>query len=283
MTRLQQSLLRVCLFLLFFDSSGTGFTSKKEYLKGRSFAHQKKRDEGYKSVSDYFSGIFVDAFHFHKNLISFDTLKVAAAVVPTFFITRHYDDKIHECFYDHNGHKNTHQMPGWTRELARVVTGPTITFLALHGFLSKKAQDFYTAGVMVLGFPFLWYTNEFIKKIKMDCSLRPWNQHFSCKERSSGGFPSGHTAKISYLATLYGMQYGWKAGLPLSLIAAGIGAIFVGSNRHYTSQIIAGVGIGVAYGIAAHKLVESKLSKDVTLGIAYTPENGTKLTMCWQF
>jgi membrane-associated phospholipid phosphatase len=279
----QQKLSRGLLVLIFLGMSIVCHASKKAYIKSRSQRFQETRKQEKKTVSDYFSGILVDAFRFHTNLISLETLKVAAAVVPSFFLVRHYDDKIHECFYNSHEHKNTNQMPGWTREVARVITGPTITFLALQGFLSKRSQDFYTAGAMVLGFPFLWYTNEFIKKIKMDCSLRPWNQHFSHKKRASGGFPSGHTAKIAYLATLYGLQYGWKAGLPLSLIAAGIGAIFIGSNRHYTSQIIAGVGIGVAYGIAAHKIVESKLSRDVTLSIAYSPEQGPALTMCWQF
>lgn len=278
----KQKILRNYLIFLFCLSSFcSGSTSV--YIKNRFKSYQEKKMHGEKTVYDYFSGIFVDAFSFHKNLISFDTLKVAAAVVPSFFLVRHYDDKIHECFYNACEHKNIHQMPGWTREVARVITGPTITFLALQGFLSKRAQDFYTAGAMVLGFPFLWYTNEFIKKIKMDCSLRPWNQHFSNHKRASGGFPSGHTAKIAYLATLYGLQYGWKAGIPLSLMAVGIGGIFIASNRHYASQIIAGVGVGVAYGIAAHKIVESKLSRDIHVSIAYNLEQGPALKMCWQF
>ncbi len=257
--------------------------TKTLYIKNRLKSYQEKKIRGEKTVYDYFSGLFIDAFSFHKNLVSFDTLKVAAAIVPSFFLVRHYDDKIHSCFYNPSEHKNIHQLPGWTREVARVITGPTITFLALQGFLSKRAQDFYTAGAMVLGFPFLWYTNEFIKKIKMDCSLRPWNQHFSNYKRVSGGFPSGHTAKIVYLATLYGLQYGWRAGVPLSLIAAGIGGIFIGSNRHYASQIIAGVGIGAAYGIAAHKIVESKLSENIQVSITYNFSQGPGFKMCWQF
>jgi len=253
--------------------------SKKNYIQKRQSADKKKSFSG-KCVS-----VFSDVFDFHKNLISPDTLKVAAITIPSFFIARFADDSVHECFYNRLNHKNINQMPHWSHEVARVITGPTITFLALQGFLSKRSRDFYTAYAMVLGFPFLWFTNEFIKKIKIDCSLRPWNQYFSSKKRASGGFPSGHTAKIAYLATLYGLEYGLKAAIPLGLIAMGIGGTFIASNRHYTSQIIAGFGAGIVYGIAAHKLVHLKESRylDLTMNIAFNQQSGPTLNLYWKF
>ena len=64
------------------------------------------------------------------------------------------------------------------------------------------------------------------------------------------------------MAVLYGMRYGVKAGFPLGLTAAMVGATFLSCNRHYLSQLIAGVGLGAMYAFAANKLIDSKLSGD---------------------
>jgi membrane-associated phospholipid phosphatase len=92
--------------------------------------------------------------------------------------------------------------------------------------------------------------------------LRPWNEHFSSVQRARGGFPSGHLATVSYAATLYGVRFGPKWGVPLGLLTAAVGVSFLNCNRHYISQILAGVGLGAIYGVAASKQVDFRLARN---------------------
>jgi hypothetical protein len=259
------------------------FYAKTCYCQRRAQSVIENKCIGQKTAGIYLSDIIKDAFCIHQNLFSWDTLKIAAVIVPAALITRKFDEKIQCNFYDAKHHKNICQLPKWTHELARIINGPVITFLGIQGLLSSDTRLHATAQAMLIGFPFLMYANELIKKMKFECALRPWHEKFSCKHRTPGGFPSGHVAKASYLATLYGLQYGYRAAIPLSLIAAGIGAIFVSSNRHYLSQVIAGIGFGVAYGFAASKLVDFKVEQDICFNVNADFDGSVGVQMTWLF
>ncbi len=60
--------------------------------------------------------------------------------------------------------------------------------------------------------------------------------------------PSGHASSAFALATVVDRHYGWKAGVPSYLVAAGIGLSRVESNRHYLSDVIAGAALGLTVG-----------------------------------
>ena len=123
---------------------------------------------------------------------------------------------------------------------------------------------------MLISIPFLIYVNQAIKNLKCEMSLRPWNGDFSREKRISGGFPSGHLSKATYLAVLFGSRFGYKFAIPLTLFAAFTGISFIVSNRHYTSQVIAGLGFGTAYALAASKLVDMHLAKNKNLAVDLT-------------
>lgn len=233
-------------------------------------------------VCDVFHDIGCSVLWLNLNMISWDTFKIAVGIFPFFVGARMIDDCIHSCFYKRSHHKNIHQIPHWAKEWARVATGPLIGILGIQAFFARDKEFRITNQVMLLGLPFVLFANQIIKKFEFESCWRPWNGDFDRHKRASGGFPSGHTAQIAYLATLYGLRYGPKAAIPLSILAASVGGVFVATNRHYFSQIIAGVGLGMMYGFAGDKLISSKmascLSIDVTmdeqarpgLGISYT-------------
>src|ERR1700679_3481291 len=77
-----------------------GFYSQRSYCQRRTNKVFLDRSEGKKTFGDCFSDILKDAFYIHKNLLSWDTLKVAAAIVPSALIARKFDEKIQCNFYD---------------------------------------------------------------------------------------------------------------------------------------------------------------------------------------
>lgn len=250
------------------------------------YAYKQRRKNAFEHstrASKVVTSILSDMIMLQRYLFTWDTVKLLAVIVPSVLATRQCDDKIHSNFYDHECHKNKNQVPGWVCELARVINGPIIALLGIEAFLSKDEDFRLTCQAMLVGVPFLIYVNQAIKKLRCDMSLRPWNGNFSCEERVSGGFPSGHVSKATYLAVLYGVRYGPKFAIPLSLLAAFTGTVFVISNRHYASQIVAGIGFGAAYALAADKLVSSKLTKNVAFDVSINKYGGPAVAVSYNF
>jgi membrane-associated phospholipid phosphatase len=118
----------------------------------------------------------------------------------------------------------------------------------------------------------------------MECCLRPWHELYcSSHTRSGGGFPSGHMAETTYIAALFGMRYGAKYAIPLSLYAAWLGIVFVNCNRHYASQIIAGAGLGLLYACAAQRLIDYNLSEKLSLDVKILPCGGPSFGVTYRF
>lgn len=63
-------------------------------------------------------------------------------------------------------------------------------------------------------------------------------------------FPSGHTSIAFASATSLGYAYGWKVGVPLGILAAGVGASRMADDAHWFSDTVAGAAIGVWMGYA---------------------------------
>jgi membrane-associated phospholipid phosphatase len=118
----------------------------------------------------------------------------------------------------------------------------------------------YTGLLTFIGLPFVQSGKDIIKRARFKACLRPWHEQFSNEKRSSGGFPSGHTANVVFMTTLWWMRHGPKWGVPLALFSTLVMADFINCNRHYVSQIVAGAGLGVVVACAANKVIERKLS-----------------------
>lgn len=80
---------------------------------------------------------------------------------------------------------------------------------------------------------------------------------------SYDGFPSGHTASAFSAAGFMQRRYGWKWGVPTTVLATLVGISRVTSKRHSVTQVIAGAILG--YGISY--LVASKYSENTSVNI----------------
>ncbi len=267
-----KSILLLCfvqssLFASLFDTGGIVSESLKKdcsfYSVKSWIERRKERQCCYYNpwrVSDVFGWVLKDAFCINWNLLTWDSFKIVTTIFPFYISARMVDQKLQNCFFDFDCMKNKHCVPHWCKEVARVSVAPVIAFFGINAFLNRDDRLRTTSQVMLIGLPFVFYVAQLAKYWQCDASLRPWHEKF-CKNgsRSNGGLPSGHTAKASYLAVLYGLEYGPKAAIPLGILTAFVGSAFVACNRHYLSQVVAGVGFGALYGAAAHKTVQKEL------------------------
>jgi len=206
------------------------------------------------------------------NLLSLDTFKIIAVTFPFYGVTRGADEYIQNHFFDHKTRKNKYHPPKWLKEFARLSITPPIIYLGLQVFFADDYEMQKTAEVFLLGLPFVLLTKDIVKKLECSPNLRPYHEVLAPRKRCGGGFPSGHVAEAVYTAALFGMRFGPKYAVPLSIIAAFLGVVFIASNRHYTSQVVAGAAFGAMYAVAASKVVDMKLDrycKDLSCSFTY--------------
>jgi membrane-associated phospholipid phosphatase len=61
-------------------------------------------------------------------------------------------------------------------------------------------------------------------------------------------FPSGHTSGSFAAAATLQQRYGWKIGLPATLLAGFVGVARVEAHKHFWHDVVAGAAIGEAAG-----------------------------------
>jgi membrane-associated phospholipid phosphatase len=70
------------------------------------------------------------------------------------------------------------------------------------------------------------------------------------RERPDGSndqsFPSGHSASAFATAGVLQRHYGWKVGVPATVVAAYVATARVHDNKHYLSDVIFGAAMGIA-------------------------------------
>jgi hypothetical protein len=70
------------------------------------------------------------------------------------------------------------------------------------------------------------------------------------RERPDGSntqsFPSGHSASAFATASVLQRHYGWKVGVPATIVAAYVATARVHDNKHYLSDVIFGSAMGIA-------------------------------------
>lgn len=255
-------------------------THVHSFISTKANATQKHRDT-YKARKCIRS-LLEDALELHKNIFTWQSFRITTTILPFFAGARMIDKRFQNCFYDAINHKNKWSL---SRKCPPVVEWGVAVPLALLGsqwLFGKTEKMRNTSRIFVIGLPFLYLSKCLLKSIECNASLRPWNGNFSRTKRPCGGFPSGHTAKTTYATVLYGLQYGPRFTIPLGTLTLVVGAAFIACNRHYTSQVVAGVGLGAIYGFAASKLVDSKLNDCITMG-ATINNNGPALSVTYQF
>lgn len=253
-----------------FDAMAA-YTIRKRHRRPHSYVVQ--------AIGEAITDACKDVFVLNKNLFTWNTFKIICSVFPFFVAARMIDEKLQRCFYDPTCHKNINQMPSWCHEVAKASIALPIVLLGVDAFFSRDDDRRWTSQILLVGMPFVIWTKTLIKQMKFDACLRPWNENFSCEQRSFGGFPSGHMAQALYMAVLYGKRYGPRFAVPLGLLAGFIGVTFVSCNRHYISQVIAGAAFGSIYALAASKLVDDKLASRVQMGIGMDEQGHPNFSM----
>lgn len=224
-----------------------------------------------------------EAIRLNLNVLSMDTIKVVTAFTPFYLATRMADDSIHTNFYDAQCHKNINQMHhGFINAINKGCDLGIISLSSL-AFLAWDEKLRLTARIFAIGALSALYAKDFVKKIQSKACLRPRNEHFSAKKQSYGGFPSGHMIEATYMLTVWGLHYGLKAAIPLGLFAGLSFGVLVGSNRHYASQAVAGAGFGVAFGLAAHRLIHTKISETVHCDFSLNEQKEPTFRVAYNF
>ena len=226
-----------------------------------------------------------DVVRINVGLISWDTFKIFVTTAPFFVGARMIDEKLHNCFFDHKNKRNRNEPAQWSKEIARLSIGVPIALLGTQAFLSRNADMQTTSQVFLTGMPFVLIAKDLIKKLDFDLCKRPFHEKFAKEQRKFGGFPSGHLAEATYTAVLYGMRYGPNYAVPLGSIAAFVTIIFLSSNRHYLSQMVAGAGFGAMYAVSANNLINSKLAKkrNIRLGLGTNNHGAPVMKLSMKF
>jgi hypothetical protein len=241
------------------------------------------RKKGYIYQGMHWIGeIVADAVRLNINLFSLDSAKIITAIAPWYLLTRMVDEDVQDTFYDSSCHSNIHQFPKSCHWFARHgVAIPMIVLSSLAIFANDPDLQL-TGRMTAIGLPFVHSGKDIIKNLRFKCCLRPWHENFSRKKRSSGGFPSGHVANMTYMAALFGIRHGPAWGIPLTLCGLFVGLDFLNCNRHYLSQIVAGVGLGLLFAVAASKVVDTKLEERWSIMPMQEPDCvGIKVVYAW--
>ena len=101
---------------------------------------------------------------------------------------------------------------------------------------------------------------------------RPWTEwneisafyeSVGVRKPTDSSFPSGHTASCFAAAVVFMFRFKWK-GLPALIVALLVALSRIYLCIHYPSDVLGGILIGSACGVAGHfivKFIQSKLAK----------------------
>jgi len=249
----------------------------------KKFKQKKKKDRLPYRIVNSITTLLEEAVLLNRNLFSVDTMKVFTAFTPIYITTRMADHPLHEKFYDARRHKNRNQMPNTFVKVINKGGDVGIIALTSLALLSSDEKLRLTARIFGIGAASALIAKDIVKKMRVKACIRPWNEKFSNKKRAYGGFPSGHMIEATYMLTLWGLQYGLKAAIPLGIFAGVSFGVLVGSNRHFISQVIAGAGFGVAYGLAANTLIDTKISETITFDFCYNEQKIPTISLGYSF
>lgn len=137
---------------------------------------------------------------------------------------------------------------------------------AMAAIYSLARQDYVGLGHLAIGtgsalaltyavkYSFVGISRNHPKWAKI--SQRPENGSFD-------GFPSGHSSSAFSAAGFMQRRYGWKYGVPTTILATLVGISRITAKRHTITQVIAGslLGYGISY------LVSSRFKDNLDINI----------------
>lgn len=258
----------------------SSFCAHKQRCEAKKCAH--KPDILHKGAR-FIEELIIDALDINYNLLSVNSAKIITAFIPPYLMTRYCDETIQSNFYDQSLHKNINQFPPAAHNAAKYGVGIPMVALSSLALFGPTQDIRMTGRIFAIALPFVHSGKDIIKKMNCHACLRPWHEEFDKHHRSTGGFPSGHMANVTFMATLFGMRYGARWGIPLSLLAAFVAADFINCNRHYASQVVAGAGLGVMFAFAADNVISKKLSHTVDWSVACNKQGLPEMLFTYRF
>ncbi len=225
------------------------------YLKNRVHGIALKN----RTLGEWANDFMFDFIELNRHFFSIDTVKVATGVIPFYLLARSVDHNVHSSFYDSRQHKNLNIFSDTMgKSVSKSVPFVVIASLFLP-YLGRNPDIQLTADIFLKGVISIWMVKDLIKfTLETDACRRPWNGDFSSEKQTFGGFPSGHMAEVFYMTTLFGWRHGPTLGVPFAIYSGLLFLTSISSNRHYTSQLIAGAGLGLAYTIASLTLIRTR-------------------------
>lgn len=271
---------KLIILTYLFTLSGSIHAECKEAINPRYKTHGATR------FTQFFCDVLMDAADTYKNIFTTaSTYKAFVATLPIYAASRMMDHEIHSWFYDYRTHRNIHSMGHSWHMLAETWAIRGIAGFALGGFFfAKDTRLRETCFSFLLGLPLVILSSNVIKYMANgEFCLRPWNGNFSCKQRVIGGFPSTHAAQVAFATTLFGMQEGIPAAVPLGILSTYVVVAFINDSRHYLSQIVGGAGLGVVHALATNKIVESKLAQKLDVGLDFDQRGNPAIKVGFNF
>lgn len=227
--------------------------------------------------------IVKDAVELNTNLISLDSVKVLVGFTPFYIGSRFIDERVQKRFYDPECHRNINQIPSTFCTIVEEGAFGIVVGLSSLAFLGNSYESRTVGRIYGIGAVSALLGKKIVKEFKFKGGKRPWHENYSNKNRSDGGFPSGHMVEAAYSATVFGWQYGAKAGIPLGLYAGLMFGVSVNRNRHYVSQVVAGTAVGIMYGLAANRLIDERLCCDLSFDVYARQQGGTEVALSFKF
>lgn len=265
------------LFMIFLCGNEAATASKKCKKK---ICYQQT---GFHDAFNKLGYAIEDMLLLNVYLFSITSAKIITSFTPFYLSARMIDEDLQKTFYDRICHTNIYQLPKKCHEIAQKGVGAPMVILSTMALWAPDVELRKTARMFALGLPFVHWGKDLIKTLDTNICLRPWNEHFSSVKRSTGGFPSGHMANVTYMTALFGMRHGWKWAVPLSFFSAFVFTDFLNCNRHYLSQLIAGVGFGLLYAFSADAVIKRRSAWGLQFKCGLNEQGGINTSIACSF
>jgi membrane-associated phospholipid phosphatase len=218
-------------------------------------------------------------------LFSKESLLVGFLMAPFYGLARKVDDRVHSSIYDSYEHRNLFDIGSCVKPFVEDI-GLAIPIVGLTAglLLSNNPNNKVTGSLLLGGLASIGIAKEALKAVSADCEIgtRPYCSFFK-KKRVHNGFPSGHAATVTYMTLLFAFRKGIKWAFPIGVCSGLIMGLMVGCNYHYPSQVVAGIGLGTIYALAANKVAVSRLKENWEINFSLTRKGAPQFSAEYSF
>lgn len=201
------------------------------WIAAASVAHAQPPADPVPSFGDVFKEVPRDLWKF----ISWDTALVLGAGGGAALVGHTWDDDLADTVETSTTFNNAmepgHTYGAFSFQFAVGLGVYSTGWLAHQGKLARVGGDIMRA--QLLGQAYAQALKFTVQRERPDGS-----NHVS--------FPSGHAASAFATATVLQRHYGWRVGVPATVVAGYVATARVHDNKHYLSDVIFGGALGIA-------------------------------------